>query len=122
MISKIEKFEDIVVWQRAKELTFDIYRCFRDCRDYDFKSQIQRAVVSIMNNIAEGYERKTNKEFVNFLFISKGSSAEVRSMLVLAKDLDYVSMPDYQRLHQLASTESKMLSNFIKYLKINSYP
>ena len=76
------RFEEIIVWQKARELASEIYKCLRECRDYSFKDQLQRALVSIMNNIAEGFERKGNKEFKRFLFIAKGSSAEVRSMLI----------------------------------------
>ena len=76
---KIEKFEDIIAWRKAGELTANAYCDFRNIRDFGFKDQIQRASVSIMNNIAEGFERNTNKEFKNFLFIAKGSCGEVRS-------------------------------------------
>ncbi len=76
------RFEEIIVWQKARELTGLIYVNLRDFRDYAFRDQLQRASVSIMNNIAEGFERKGNKEFKRFLFIAKGSSAEVRSMLI----------------------------------------
>lgn len=79
---KIVRFEDIIAWQKAKELTRIIYRLFKPNRDFGFRDQIQRASVSIMNNIAEGYERKGNKEFRNFLYIAKGSCAEVRSIIV----------------------------------------
>ena len=74
---KIERFEDIIAWQKAKELTMLIYARFRDSRDYSFRDQLQRAAVSIMNNIAEGFERRSNKELKQFLFISKGSAGEV---------------------------------------------
>ncbi len=77
---KIEKFEDIRAWQNAKELTKTIYFAFSDTKDFSFRDQIQRASVSIMNNIAEGFERQTNNEFKHFLFIAKGSCGEVRSM------------------------------------------
>lgn len=63
---KIEKFEDIIAWQKAGKLTIEIYQQFKNCRDFSFTNQIQRAVISIMNNIAEGFERQTNKEFKNF--------------------------------------------------------
>ena len=78
---KIEKFEDVIAWQKSKELTLNIYKIFKDCKDFGFKNQIERASVSIMNNIAEGFERRTNKELKNFLFIAKGSAGEVRSRL-----------------------------------------
>ena len=92
---KIEKFEDILAWQKAKILTESIYQCFKNCNDYSFKDQIQRAAVSIMNNIAEGFERRTNKELKNFLFIAKGSCAEVRSMLYLSLELNYISKKEF---------------------------
>lgn len=84
---KIERFEDILVWKKSKDLTVLIYKTFSETKDYSFKDQIQRASVSIMNNNAEGFERKSNNEFKYFLYISKGSSGEVRSMLQLAFEL-----------------------------------
>ena len=85
---KFNRFEDIIAWQKAKEMTVSIYNLFDLNKDYSFKDQIQRASVSIMNNIAEGFERKSNNEFKHFLFIAKGSCGEVRSMLILAKELN----------------------------------
>ena len=86
----IGRFEDIIAWRKAKELTILIYDHFADSRDFGFKDQIQRASVSIMNNIAEGYERKSNNEFRQFLYIAKGSCGEVRSMLLLAEELNKI--------------------------------
>ena len=85
----IEKFEDIISWQKAKEMTKIIYAELSSCKDFGFRNQIERASVSIMNNIAEGFERKSNKEFKQFLFIAKGSCGEVCSMLCLGKELEY---------------------------------
>jgi four helix bundle protein len=85
---KIERFEDIIAWQKAKELSVRVYSLFSESRDFGFRDQIERASVSVMNNIAEGFERKSNKEFIHFLFIAKGSCGEVRSMLYLAKELN----------------------------------
>jgi four helix bundle protein len=87
---KIEKFEDILAWQKAKILTFKIYSLLKGLKDLAFRDQICRASVSIMNNIAEGFERKSDKEFIHFLFIAKGSCGEVRSMLYLAIGLNYI--------------------------------
>lgn len=64
---KINRFEDIIAWQKSKELVLIIYKRFKDNRDFGFKDQLQRAAISIMNNIAEGFERQANKEFLNFL-------------------------------------------------------
>ena len=81
---RIEKFEDIIAWQKSKEFALEIYNLFENCKDYSFRDQIQRAAISVMNNIAEGFERKSNKDFQKFLFISKASCGEIRSMLYLA--------------------------------------
>ena len=113
---KIEKFEDIIAWQKSKELTIDIYRQFKNCKDFSFRDQIQRATVSIMNNIAEGFERRGDKEFKHFLFIAKGSCGEVRSMLYLALELKYLSKEDFKKFHNLSTEISKLLSGFIKTL------
>lgn len=113
---KINEFEDIIAWQKAKELTILIYKLFKFSKEYSFKDQIQRASVSVMNNIAEGFERKSNKEFKNFLFIAKGSSGEVRSMVYLAKDLGYVSDDDFKAIYNLTVEISKLLSGLIKSL------
>ena len=83
----IERFEDIIAWQKAKELTIQIYKIFGESKDFAFRDQIQRASVSVMNNIAEGFERKSNNEFRHFLYIAKGSCGEVRSMLILSDEL-----------------------------------
>ena len=112
----IEKFEDIIAWQKAKELVCGIYVIFKLHRDWGFKEQIQRASVSVMNNIAEGFERKGDKEFKHFLFIAKGSCAEVRSMLCLALELKYINNNQYNKLNNLSVEVSKLLSGFIKTL------
>ena len=88
------RFEDILVWQEARTLCNEVYRAFSLCRDFAFRDQIQRAVVSVMNNIAEGTERASDKELRQFLYIAKGSCGEVRSMTYLALDQDYVSATD----------------------------
>ncbi len=113
---KINRFEDIIAWQKAKELTVKIYSLFYDSKDFGFRDQIQRASVSIMNNIAEGFERKSNKEFRQFLFIAKGSCGEVRSMLYLSKELYKISDNDYEKLYLNAVEISKILSGLIKTL------
>ncbi len=112
----IKSFEDIIAWQKAKELNIFIYKSFRVYKDYGFKDQIQRASVSIMNNIAEGFERGGNKEFKNFLFISKGSCAEVRSMLILVFELKYINEKEFRYAYSLTVEISKLLSGFIKTL------
>ena len=113
---KIERFEDILAWQKSKVLAISIYECFKSSRDFSFRDQIQRAVVSISNNIAEGYERQGNKEFSKFLYIAKGSCAEVRSMLYIALGLKYISSENFDKLYQSSQEISKILSGFIKTL------
>ena len=113
---KIERFEDIIAWQRAKYLTVSVYTLFSESWDFGFKDQIQRASVSVMNNIAEGFERKSNNEFKHFLFIAKGSCGEVRSMLYLAKELNNISEDDFSLLFSKSEEISKILSGLIKTL------
>lgn len=113
---RVESFEEIKVWQKSRELSCLVYKIFSNIKDYGFKDQIQRAAVSVMNNIAEGFERKGNKEFVRFLYISKGSCGEVRSMLQLALDLGYINKDNFGRLNLLSIEISKMLAGFIRVL------
>jgi four helix bundle protein len=117
-MAKFERFEDIVVWQKTRILVFDIYQIFKSNKDFSFRDQAQRATVSIMNNIAEGFERKGNKEFVKFLYIAKGSCAEVRSMLYIGTDLNYLSKNEFEKLNQQTTEISRMLSGLIKTLSL----
>jgi four helix bundle protein len=114
---KIAQFEDILAWQKAKAMTLKLYSLFRDNKDYAFRDQICRASVSVMNNIAEGFERKSDSEFKHFLFIAKGSCGEVRSMLYLALELNYINKEDYSYLSNISYEISKMISGLIKTLK-----
>lgn len=113
---KINRFEDIIAWQKAKDLTLLIYSDFKDNRDYSFCDQLKRASISISNNIAEGFERSGNKEFKYFLYIAKGSSAEVRSMLDIALDLKYINKEQHTKNYKLAEDIAKLLSGLIKTL------
>ena len=115
-VMRIERFEDIKAWEKAKDLSVAVYRLFEKSKDFAFKDQIQRASVSVMNNIAEGFERKGNKEFSYFLYIAKGSCGEVRSMLILAKELGKINDCDFELLFKQAEEISKMISGFIKTL------
>jgi four helix bundle protein len=114
---KIEQFEDIIAWQKAKIMTLKAYSLFNNQRDFGFIDQICRASVSVMNNIAEGFERKSDSEFKHFIFISKGSCGELRSMLYLAKDLNYINEDEYIFLITQSTEVSKLLSGLIKTLK-----
>jgi four helix bundle protein len=113
---QIKGFEDIIAWQKAKEVVTQIYQLSSGLRDYSFKDQLCRAAVSIMNNIAEGYERGTNQELKHFLYISKGSTAEVRSMIYLGENLKYFSVSNGQKIIESTTEISKILSGFIKTL------
>ena len=99
-------------------MTLNIYESFKFCKDHSFKDQINRAAVSIMNNIAEGFEKGTDKDLAKFLFIAKGSSGEVRSMLYLAKSLGYLDEVKFERLYDRCVEISKMSWGFIKSLKL----
>ncbi len=117
---KIEKFEDIIAWQKTRELVKEIYRITKNeefSKDYSLKDQIQRASVSIMSNIAEGYERGTKEELIQFLYIARGSCGEVRSQLYIAYDLNYISLQEFQKLQKLAIEVSRLIYHFIEYLK-----
>ncbi len=115
-MTAIERFEDIIAWQKARILTIEIYKLFRNSKDFGFRDQIQRASVSIMNNITEGFERKGDKEFRNFLSIAKGSCGEVRSIVTLALDLGYINEQDFHTLSGLSLEISKILHVFMKRL------
>ncbi len=106
---RVSNFEDLVVWKKAVNLTLKIYQLFSNNQDFGFKNQIQRASVSIVNNIAEGFDRSSDKEFKRFLFIALGSTSEVRSMIYLALKLTYISQADYQDCNNQLIEISKML-------------
>jgi four helix bundle protein len=116
----IRHFEDIEAWQLSRELVKEVYRVSREgtfAHDYGLKDQIERASVSIMSNIAEGFERGGNKEFVNFLTIAKGSCGEVRSQLYVALDQCYIDKSQFDTLIQIATRVSVMLQAFIAILR-----
>lgn len=115
-MATIKRFEDIQAWQEARELTNFIYNVLKKSKDYSFNDQMQRASLSIMNNIAEGFERQTDKELKQFLFIAKGSAGEVRSMAILGKDLGYFSEEDFSYLHAKTTKISVLIAGFIKVL------
>jgi four helix bundle protein len=113
---RIERFEDIEAWKNAKQMTLMLYEVMKDNNDFGFRNQLLRASVSVMNNIAEGFERRTNNEFKHFLYIAKGSAGEVRSMMYLAEELKYIEDVKCKSIFELSLITSKMLANFIKKL------
>ena len=118
---KINKFEDIDAWKEARKLVGMAYNAIKSNeefkRDYRLVGQIQGASVSTMSNIAEGFSRKSNKEFIQYLFISKSSAAEVQSHLYVALDQKYISKEAFEKIYKQAEKVSKMDSGFIKYLR-----
>ena len=113
---QIIKFEDIIAWQKAQDLAVEIYKVFKDSKDFGFKDQICRATVSISNNIAEGFDRSSNADFKRFLFISLASCSEVKSMLYLAERLNYIEKNKAELLRENCAEISKIISGFIKSL------
>jgi four helix bundle protein len=120
---KVDRFEDLDAWKVGRELANHIYTFGRESgfsKDYGFKDQIQRAAVSVMNNIAEGFERGSNKDFAKFLFIARGSVGEVRSMLYLALDQKYITETQFKEAHNLCVRESQLCWGLIKHLQKTS--
>ena len=120
---KIQRFEDMEAWQIARELTKQIYTITKEesiRRDFGFVDQIRRAAISIMNNIAEGFERGSNKDFVKFLFIARGSAGEVRSMLYVGLDQGYLTDETFKLCHDLCVRCSQLCWGLIKHLKKHS--
>src|SRR5437870_12571764 len=101
-----QSFEDLEVWQRGCRLAVDIFKIFGSCRNFTMQDQVQRAALSVPSNVAEGYERNSNKEFIRFLNIAKGSCGELRTQLYISRKLNFLSKTDFDRL----IGESKQLS------------
>lgn len=116
----IQRFEDMKVWQDARILSKQVYKITKakDFRkDFGLRDQIQRASVSVMSNIAEGYERDSNREMIRFLNYSKGSVGEVRNLLYVALDQEYITDKQFEELKDDAVSISTQIANFIQYLK-----
>ena len=118
-MAAFKTFEEINAWQNARVLVKEVYAMTRNgafSNDYGLKDQIQRAAVSICSNIAEGFERRGNKEFINFLWIAKGSAAEVCSQLYNARDLGYITEKGFKVMYDSAKQIGGMLFNLITTL------
>jgi four helix bundle protein len=123
MANPIRRFEDLEAWQIARDLTNQIYGLTRAgaiARDYGFIGQIRRAALSVMNNTAEGFDRGSNKDFVKFLFITRGSAAEVRSLLYIALDQGYVEKTEFAECRDLCIRCSQIIWGLIKNLRKKS--
>jgi four helix bundle protein len=127
-MGKIEKFEDIKAWQKARELVREIYLVSEEekfKKDFALKEQIRKSAISVVSNIAEGFARRTNKEFVQFLYVSHGSLAEIEAQLYLGHDLGYLDINKFNSLYGSCYEISKMIMGLIKYLsthKLTSSP
>ena len=113
----IEKFEDIVGWQKAQDFAVDIYAAFGQLKDFSFKDQITRAAISISNNIAEGFDRQSNKEFVRFLYIALGSCSEAKSMIYFSKRLGYCESEPQEYLLEVTNEISRILHGLINSME-----
>ena len=116
----VKNFEDLNVWKQARQLTQEIYRLTKTekfLKDFGLRDQIRRAAISVMSNIAEGFERGGNQEFVQFLYVAKASCGEVRSQLYITLDQGYATANDTEKLLQLFRRLSGMISNLITYLR-----
>jgi len=113
----IKNFEDLAIWQMAREIVRQIYSDFRNCKDFGFRDQITRAGVSVMNNISEGFCRNSDAEFKQFLNIAKGSTGEVKNMYYIAEDLGYISKEEGLKRRDKSQQLINSISKFIQYLK-----
>ena len=112
MTQKVERFEDLIAWQKARQLTVDIYRITAHgefAKDFGLRDQIRRAAVSVMSNIAEGFDRGSRSEFHQFLVIAKASCAEVRSQLYVAQDVGYIDQETFDTISSSTSELSRIL-------------
>ena len=117
---KAEMFEDLEIWQKGRELVNRIYLLVAEepfCRDYALRNQIVKAAISVPSNIAEGFERETDQEFIRFLYISKGSAGEARSQLYHALDQEYISDGVFQESREFCLFLSRQIASFIQYLE-----
>jgi four helix bundle protein len=119
-MASFSSFEEILAWQKARDLTLAIYRLSASgsfARDFGLRDQIRRASVSIMANIAEGHGRRTNVEFANFLNIARGSVAEVQSHLHIARGLEYIDVSQFDELYASLTEISRMTLSLARYLR-----
>ena len=119
-MAKIEKFEDIQAWKLAREVTRQIYEISsteKFSRDFALVNQIRRASISIISNIAEGFERSGNKKFIQFLAIAKGSCGEVRAQLYVAFDQKYIDETKFRGIAEKLNETSRLIAGFMKYLQ-----
>jgi four helix bundle protein len=119
-MSTIKNFEDLEIWKKARIVTRQVYLDFQTNRDFAFRDQIQRASVSIMNNIAEGFCRESDREKINFLKFAKGSAAEVKNMYYLAEDLNYLSASICTDRRNSIQGLMNGIAGFMKFLRTDN--
>ncbi len=122
VMARIQNFEDLEVWKLARKLTVQVYALSRNgtfAKDYGFCNQIRRAAVSIVSNIAEGFERRSNSQFIQFLDIANGSAGEVRAQLYVALDLGYITQEQFQAVFKDITSIGKMLTSLTRHLRVN---
>ena len=125
MMAKIERFEDLQSWQKARQLTnliYDLTEHPKFCKDFHLRGQIQDAAGSVMHNIAEGFDAGTNPEFIRFLKIARRSVSEVQSELYLALDRNYVSLDELTIAYNLATETKRLINGMIGYLRKSKQP
>jgi len=123
-MAKIERFEDMKIWQMGRRLVSLVYELTRKnefATDFGLKDQIRRSVISIPSNVAEGFERSGNKELIYFLYIAKGSAGELRTQLMLALDLAYITENEWKKLNDIIEEIGRMIQGFIGYLRNSGY-
>jgi four helix bundle protein len=119
-MGSIKRFEEIIAWQRARVLVSEVYKVCatgRLNRDFGLRDQIRRAAVSTMTNIAEGFGRKTDGDFAHFLDVARGSALEVESLLYVARDLEYIQEPEFEKIYTLTDETVSLISGLTSYLR-----
>ncbi len=123
-MATFKKFEEIESWRKARELTKGVYDVSKRplfSKDFSLRDQIRRAAVSVMSNIAEGFDRSGTGEFIQFLATAKGSAAELRSQLYVALDQEYINAEQFESLSELASDAANMIGGLMNYLRRSGY-
>ncbi|MFN6963701.1 MAG: four helix bundle protein [Pyrinomonadaceae bacterium] len=123
-MARIERFEDIESWKLAREIAGEIYAISSNgefARDFALRDQIRRAAIAILSNIAEGFEREGNKEFINFLFVAKASCAEARSQLYIALDQNYIDREQFERIYGKLDETGRVIGGLVRYLSNSDF-
>jgi four helix bundle protein len=118
-MATIKSFEDLEIWKESMQVALSIYTAIKECKDFGLKDQMQRSATSVPSNIAEGFERQTNKEFIQFLYIAKGSCGELRTQIYLALKLNYIEKTEGKNLIEQTKKLSSKISKLISYRKEN---